>query len=200
MKTAKRLSIPGMVMVAVFVLGLGIANANIIPFNTSVTGSGPYTWNYRFDLSADQIIKGGTALINPVPRADLQYKAFLTIYDFAGYVLGSVVSPAGWAATVQTVGFTPDDIVLTDNPSIVNITWAYSGSNVSGPLQITGFSAQSIYGLPGQIDYTSRGLKSDGTIGDNHGTTQGPKVPEPVTLILFGTGLLGLVGLRRKLS
>jgi hypothetical protein len=200
MKTAKRLSIPGMVMVAVFVLGLGIANANIIPFNTSVTGSGPYTWNYRFDLSADQIIKGGTDLINPVPQKDLQYKAFLTIYDFAGYVVGSVVSPAGWAATVQTVGFTPDDILLTDNAGIVNITWAYSGSNAQGPLQIAGFSAQSIYSLSSLIDYTSRGLKTDGSIGDNHGTTQGPKVPEPVTLILFGTGLLGLVGLRRKLS
>jgi hypothetical protein len=44
MKTAKRLSIPGMVMVAVFVLGLGIANANIIPTLINVEGSGPYTW------------------------------------------------------------------------------------------------------------------------------------------------------------
>ncbi len=31
-----------------------VATANIIPTNTSVTGSGTFTWNYDLQLSADQ--------------------------------------------------------------------------------------------------------------------------------------------------
>ena len=214
MKTIKRLSIPGMVMVAVFVLGLGIANANIIPTNTSITGSGPYTWNYQFDVSGDQIATIGPApASNPVPPDQiptLNVGSFLTIYDFFGYVAGSCSGPSGWSCTAQNVGFTPSDTVPTDNPNIPNITWAYTGgaglSNIVGPAFLTGFSAQSTSNLITTVSYTSRGTKNtigaaDGTIGDNVGLTSGPSaVPEPITLILFGTGLLGLFGIRRKLS
>jgi hypothetical protein len=208
MKALKRLSIPGMVMLAVFVLGLGIANANIIPFNTSVTGSGPYTWNYRFDVSADQTAQIGPApTINPVlplTIPTLNVGSFLTIYDFFGYVPGSCSGSSGWTCTTQNVGFTPSDTLPTDNPNILNITWTYTGggSNIVGPASLTGFSAQSTSNLNTTVSYTSRGVKTgDGSIGDNVGTTKAPSaVPEPVTLILFGTGLLGLFGIRRKLS
>ena len=207
MKALKRLSIPGMVMVAVFVLGLGIANANIIPMLIDVTGSGPYTWNYRFDVSTDQIATIGPAPTsnnvppNPIPTVNVG--SFLTIYDFFGYVSGSCSGPSGWTCTAQNVGFTPSNVLPTDNPNIVNITWTRTGvGDITGPAFLSGFSAQSTSNLITTVSYTSRGTKiSNGSIGDNVGDTSGPRaVPEPVTLILFGTGLLGLFGIRRKLS
>jgi hypothetical protein len=215
MKTAKRLSIPGMVMVAVFVLGLGIANANIIPSLVNVTGSGTYTWNYQFEVSGDQIATVGPApvinLVNPDPIPTVNVGSFLTIYDFFGYVPGSCSGPSGWTCTAQNVGFTPGDVTPTaDNASILNITWTHtSGSNLVGApngVTLTGFSAQSSSNLVTTVSYTSRGTKNttgaaNGTIGDNVGRVSAPSsVPEPVTLILFGTGLLGLFGIRRKLS
>ena len=207
MKALKRLSIPGMVMLAVFVLGLGIANANIIPTLINVTGGGPYTWNYQFDVSEDQIATMGPApTSNPVPPDQiptLNVGSFLTIYDFVGYVAGSCSGPTGWACTEQNVGFTPSNVSLIDNPNIPNITWTRTGvGDITGPAFLSGFSAQSTSNLITTVSYTSRGTKiSNGTIGDNVGLVSGPRaVPEPVTLILFGTGLLGLFGIRRKLS
>ena len=106
-----------------------IASANIIPTSTTITGpvSGLFTWTYDLRLSADQNVNSGTApTINPVPHTNLTFAGFITIYDFAGYQAGSCAGPAGWTCTAQNLGFTPDDVSPTDNPNIVNITWAYT--------------------------------------------------------------------------
>jgi len=103
MKTLKSFKIAGTVMAAVFVLGLGIANANIIPTNTDIGPlvAGSYTWTYQAQLSADQDAFAGPApIVNPVLHTDVITASFFTIYDFAGYVAGSASGPAGWAATV----------------------------------------------------------------------------------------------------
>ena len=97
----------------------------------------------------------------------------------------------------QNIGFTPSNVTPSDNPNIVNLTWVYtSGSPVLGPWTVNGFSAESIYSLPEQVWYTSRGWRNQGeqkgTIGDNIGNTTGPAsaVPEPATLALLGSGIL----------
>jgi PEP-CTERM motif len=185
-----------------------VASANIIPTSTTITGAGPFTWTYDLQLSSDQNVNSGIApTTNPVPHTNLTFAGFITIYDFAGYLNGSCAGPAGWTCTAQNVGFTPDDVAPTDNPNIVNITWAYTtGPTILG--QPTGkdlglFSAQSIFGRPTLVSYASRGIANAGpqagTIADNVGNTQGPSgVPEPMSMTLIGSGLLGFVWLARR--
>jgi hypothetical protein len=185
-----------------------VASANIIPTGTTITGlaGGPYTWTYNMQLSSDQ-----TAVAGPVPpslsvpQADLSYGAFVTIYDFAGYVAGSCSGPTGWICSVQNVGYTPDDVLPTDNASVPNLTWIKtSGPSETGApsgVALGAFSAVSIYDSIDLTSYTARAQKNNGsaagTTADNVGTTRAPVapmlIPEPGSLALAGLGL-GLLG------
>lgn len=196
-----------------------VAMANIIPVNTAITPSGAlFTWTYNFNLAADQNVVAGTGLdlvplTRPdrqfVPHTELQWAGFVTVYDFSGFVAGSCVAPTGWTCTTQSLGYTPDNVVPTDNPNITNITWAYTSgaviSGVGGLINIGPFTAQSTSGIPILVSYTSRGVgNSGGTAGsitDNVGSVQGPApTPEPATFGLLGAGLALLGAIRMKVN
>ena len=188
----------------------GVASANIIPTNSSVTGTGPYTWNYAVTLSSDQnAVAGPAPTTNPVGAANTT-GAFFTLYDFAGYVAGSCAGPAGWTCTAQAVGFTPFDVNPADNASLLNITWNYTtgativgGNGTGSGVELGNFSAQSTFNIVTAISYAARAIKNNGAFSgstaDNVGTTSGPisPVPEPISMALAGIGLVA-IGIARK--
>src|SRR2546423_257304 len=85
------------------------ARAGLIPTETSVSGSGPYTWSYNADVET------GLTAVSGIPSAGGS-SAFFTIYDFAGFLPGTCVSPVGWGCSTQNLGLTPAGTAPTDNP------------------------------------------------------------------------------------
>jgi hypothetical protein len=154
----------------------------------SPTGSGPFTYSYTASIpDGDQINPGN----------------FFRIYDFAGYVAGTVTAPAGWVATTNnTDPVPPPSVILShgDDPTVPNLTFTYNGTSpIVGATSISGFTAQSTFPLQGAIkDFVGRDTKSTGpTAGsavDSVGDIRVPGVPEPsaVVSVSIGLALLGL--------
>jgi len=77
---------------------------------------------------------------------------FFRIYDFAGYVPGSIFAPSGWTGSVSLVDPPPPGITLLhgDDPTLENLTFTYTGSAPivagSSGLEIGLFQALSTIG------------------------------------------------------
>lgn len=187
--------------------------ANFIPtLQTIVPNGSAYTWIYDLQLSSDQTAFSGPApSANPVNQNKTDAGAFLTLYDFYGFVAGLCVGPSGWTCTAQNVGFRPSDVSPIDDPNIVNITWiSTSGFDISGQpngLSLGQFDIDSIYHIVDLVSYTGRAIKNNGasadTWADNVGQTAGPINPslvsEPGSLALMALGM-GLAGVIRRNS
>lgn len=187
------------------VMGMGVAHADIIPVflpGAVTTSGGITTFTYRIDVTNDQQV---------APQAGPSFSAgtdsFTTIYDFAGFVPGSLRVASGPLTTsFQNLGVTPPFVVAPDNAGIPNLTVFYAGSTViTGPqtlgfvtaqTTLTGFNPAGFFAGQAQ---KSEGL-SKGTTIDNIGRTTIPMsapatVPEPATLAPFALGGLALLGL-----
>jgi hypothetical protein len=117
------------------------------PFQLQLTSIPPVQvgaeWEYTYELtiSSNERFKSN---VNP------SLGNFVTIFDFVGYVSGSIAAPAGWAATAPLLGTgAPQEIGSpgdTDNSNVPNLVFTYTDASPwNGPGSIL-FTAKSIYG------------------------------------------------------
>ena len=76
------------------------------------------------------------------------------------------------------VGYFFDDVLLAVDPGLYDGTWEVSFKNNGG--QFAGLSYIGVF------------------VGDIKGEPRIGEVPEPTTMLLFGTGLIGLAGISRR--
>ncbi len=168
------------------------ARAGLVPTKVSVTPEGKNSlWQYAVVLPAESMLKAGD---------------YFTIYDFAGLIDGSNGQPAGWTFSAQLLGPTPSRLDPDDSPTLMNLTWTYTGPDMSpGQTGLGNFSAASEYGTSGDsfftaITHLSSGPKTDSNITETVVPVPAPPaVPEPTTLILAGVGL-PLAALTRRVA
>lgn len=159
----------------------GRADAGLIPGAvTVVPGSGYYQFKYNVSLPSDYKVKSGD---------------FFTIYDFHGYVAGHDAQPAGWTFSTGMTGPNPPGIAPSDSGGVVNLTWTYSGPDLTTPGSLGVFEAASSFGKTGDVQFASRDHRMlDGRAVGNYTLTDGPdptrpSAPEPATLLMIALGL-----------
>ena len=167
------------------------ATAAVAILDSITPVAGGYFYDYRITLAGDNLV----------------------IYDFAGYVDGSIVGTVNTTASTEFLSLpfvTPGE---SDDPGLVNLVWTYTGPDfqvAGGPFAaITqgGFGAVSTYGQTVLDAFTSVTTKNNpspsaGTPLVQGGFTQVPEVPEPTSwaLLIAGFGLVGLSMRRRAIA
>lgn len=171
------------------------ASADIIPTLSGITpsGGGDFTWNYSATVTNDQTLTTGN---------------YFTIYDFSNIAPTTIVTPANWSYTTQTIGVTPGLTNPPDSAAFFNITFTYNGPNaVAGPQDLGTFSIntntnQTMNGYFAAEARRSSGPNAGSPI-DNVGHLAVP-VPEMSALAplagFCGIGAIGLASsfLRRR--
>ncbi len=177
-----------LLIVLVGLASAGLASAAItaaLDGSPTVDGSN-YLWTYQISVdSLEQLVSG--------PEA-----SFFTIYDFAGYVPGSISAPADW--TTQFAASGPGMTNSTQSPpepTFDDLTFIYTGppTTLAGPLDLSGFTAVSTISnvnVGGTFTYqANNAVGVDAGIGSIDVPT-----PEPSMAVIVGLGLIG-IGLKR---
>jgi PEP-CTERM motif len=204
-------------ILSVCILSACVASAALIPGLDSgplQVAAGAYAYNYSIEITAGERLdpaatngvtcpsnNGTLVQCNPAGT-------FFTIYDFAGFM--SVTGlPAGWSVVTNLLGVTPSAVTgeVVDNPSVVNLTFYYTGAVVNGDATISGFQIVDAFNtlktngsFSSQSTRTDKGV--DGTTDQLVGSIVIPTspiaIPEPAALTLMGAGLAGLALWRKR--
>src|SRR2546425_12129375 len=125
MKNSFRLFCLGVTVFAGLALVSFTASGTVTVTDPVLASSGLNTmFTYSANLDNGQI---GTGV--PAP-----YNSQIVIFDFGGYVAGSIFAPAGWVATVQLTGGSGTPYTGLDKPAIVNLVFNCKGTLFVDPL------------------------------------------------------------------
>jgi hypothetical protein len=189
---------------ASIVLMSSSVNAGTVQLDSVLASGGDFTFNYSGTLSPTEGVTSGSKLI---------------IFDFAGYVAGSIKSTSSdIVASIENVssGF-PSLPGFTDNPSIPNLIFTYVGPDFQTEAappgtypvtQFSGLSAVSTLGGVGEGDFAGTSINNTpfgtGSVIYTLGTIGVPAVtaaiPEVGTwgLMLIGFGGIGFAMRNRR--
>ena len=157
-----------------------------------VSTSAPGIWTYTADLSSGQVMNGDG----------------FTIFDFGGYVSGSIFAPAGWTAVAQPTGSVLGVLPPAsnpDDPALFNLLFTRVGGTVgptSGVINLLNFGATTTDTGQTFVGWSSRDHTPTGAVGTDHADIISAPAPARVpdggaTVALLGIALTGLEGMRR---
>lgn len=173
------------------ILPISRARADILPAVDAPTvtpTAGGFLWTYDITLSVTQQLLQGDSF---------------TIYDFGP---GTVISVPSINWTVTTSAFAPltgissVGTVTPTQTDALNYTFTWNDGTIMGQIDLGNFVIFSTSGTSMPASFMGRGTDQVTMLKNANitNTLVPTAAPEPATLLLLGSGMLGLVGFVRR--